>query len=201
MRDNDDIVSRLGNVILRVRESIYMARQGGKRPQMDGWIGHDAYIHVLRDMKPMLLYATQPRMVADEFEFMDVKFKRDMGMEPRSIVICVGGAPVRRLALDFPEYDNKPVVDHPSALALEIMALRYFERGERTIDPRFLVSTIDMINRLPSAEDHESPKTQSVSIERLVELGFVFKEDRGKSIVMGLTLMGREALRQYEAAQ
>jgi hypothetical protein len=196
-----DIVTRLGNVIMRVRESVYMARQGQTRPSMDGWIGRDAYMQFLRDAEPMLLHSIQPRMVAGEFKFIDVKFKCDMGMEPRSIVICVGGAPVRRLALDFPEYDDKPVVDHPSALALEIMALRYFERGDRSIDPRFLETTIDMINRIPATDEHEPPKMHSVSIERLVELGLVFKEDRGRQIVMGLTLMGREALRQFEAAQ
>ena len=200
MAEDTSLIARLGNVIYGVRYSIRDAKQGGDVPPMDGWIGRDAYMHVLRDMKPMLLYSAQPRMVADEFEFMGVKFKRDMAMEPRSIVICVGGAPVRRLALDFPEYDKTPVVDHPSALALEIMALRYFEKGERSINPRFPEPTIDMINRLPK-EEHEQPKMHSVSVDRLVELGLVFKEQRGAQIVMGLTLMGREALRQFEASQ
>lgn len=198
---SDDLINRLGNVIMGVRHSIRDAKQGGEVPPMDGWIGHDAYMQFLHDAKPMLLYQTEPqKMMAGEFEFIGVKFKRDMDMEPRSIVICVGGAPVRRLALDFPEYDKTPVVDHPSALALEIMALRYFEKGERTINPRFPEPTIDMINRLPTGEN-EQPKTHSVSVDRLVELGLVFKEQRGQQIVMGLTLMGREALRQFEASQ
>lgn len=96
----DDLISRLGNVIMDVRRSIFNATQGGEPPPMDGWIGRDAYKR-LRDERPKLLYYTvQPRMLADEFEFMGVKFKLDTQMEPRSIVICVDGAPVRRLALD-----------------------------------------------------------------------------------------------------
>lgn len=170
-------------------------------------MGRDAHQHFRMAAKPMMMDMTQSgNFPKDEFEFMGVKFKVDPDAEPDTITICLGGAPVRRIKLSADDaHDATPIVDHPTALAFEVACLRSFSGNgsvrffHKAADQARVVAQPLPLSLRADTQPTEMPRLRTVGLNRLVELGLLYKAELPSGWEFGITLMGQSALRQFEA--